>query len=411
MKKNIAPNINIKNQWHVVVPVFNEADHLEEVLNNLLPLGYSNRITFVNDASTDSSGKILDAWASRLKCNVIHLEENKKKEGAIRKVLEQMENGGNLPEFTIVLDADSFLMPNTTQTVPELTQKAITNMKKNNIAGMAFRIEAIIPPGVSPLQRCIYYDYAGVQFDNWLTSKYDQLWVINGPGGIFQSNKLLCALRFMVPDFETGDLLITVKLMQDNNKVAFWPHLTVKTWVPRSYIEYFQQRRRWERGTIKVLWNERDFYFNQFAKRHILAFYTILYLIYPLGIVALPLFLSIVESPIKFILRALAWNFPFWVSVTAAKCIWNKWLQEEGKIGSIITWSCCNGILFLIATGPARITGFFDAIKQIYHSRNSKKAIKNTKHPRSADSPWQYPGNPESIQPAEQYPVKKGLSR
>ncbi|MCD6576801.1 MAG: glycosyltransferase family 2 protein [Anaerolineaceae bacterium] len=368
-------NTNKDNHWHVVVPVYNEAEHLETVLKTLLPLGYSHRVTFVNDASTDSSGKILDTWTSRLKCKVIHLQENQKKEGAIRKVLEKMKNEGTLPEYTILLDADSFLMPNAT-TVSELIQKAITNMKVNNVAGMAFRIEAIIPPGISPLQRCIYYDYAGVQFDNWLTSKYDQLWVINGPGGIFKSSKLLYSLQSMVPDFETGDLLITVNLMKNNEKVAFWPHLTVKTWVPRNYTEYFQQRRRWERGSIKVLWNEREFYYNKFKKRNILALYTVLYLIYPFGIVVLPLFLFIVDSPINFILQALAWNFPFWVSVTAAKCIWNKWIHEERKLINVLTWASCNGLLFLVATGPARITGFFDALKHIYYNCESKTETK-----------------------------------
>jgi len=372
-------NKNDNNHWHVIVPVYNEAEHLETVLQTLLPLGYSSKVTFINDASTDSSGEILDKWAPRLKCKVIHLQVNQKKEGAIRKVLEQMKDKGNLPDYTILLDADSFLMPSTTKTVSNLLEEAITNMKKNIVEGMAFRIEAIIPPGISPLQRCIYYDYAGVQFDNWLTSKYDKLWVINGPGGIFKSNKLLCALQSMVPDFETGDLLITVKLMQNNDKISFWPHLTVRTWVPRNYTEYFQQRRRWERGSIKVLWNERKFYYNQFKKLNILSFYTVLYLVYPLGIVALPLFLLLVNSPTKFLLQALAWNFPFWVSVTAAKCIWNKWIHEEGKLINIITWSSCNGILFLVATGPARITGFFDAIKHIYHSGDLKTETKKAK--------------------------------
>jgi len=365
--------IQKSKNWKVVVPVYNEADHLESVLETLLPLGYANRLTFVNDASTDSSGEILDDWSSRLGCRVIHLRHNAKKEGAIRAVLEQMEAEGELPEYTILLDADSFMVPNGSATVLEQVEKAVSHLRANKISGMAFRIEGVIPSGTSILQKCIYYDYSGTQFDNWLTSKFYQLWVINGPGGIFESRQLLHSLRSMVPDFETGDLLITVRLMQSGEKVAFWPYITVKTWVPRSYGEYFQQRRRWERGSIKVIWNEREFYYEQFTKRRILALYTILYLVYPIGLVTLPLILMIVESPQTFMLKALAWNYPFWVSVTGAKCVWNKWLHEERKLSRIIFWSCMNGILFLVATGPARIVGFIDAIRHICRQQIIKK--------------------------------------
>lgn len=177
---------------------------------------------------------------------VVHLNKNAKKEGAIREVLERMEAGHRLPEYTIVLDADSFMVPTDASSVEVLVENAIEHMATDEISGMAFRINAIIPSNSSLLGRCIYADYAGGQFDNWLTSKSNQLWVINGPGGIFRSDDLLGALRTMVPDFETGDLLITVRLMQSDKKVAFWPHIDIQTWVPDTYIEYFRQRRRWE---------------------------------------------------------------------------------------------------------------------------------------------------------------------
>jgi len=356
--------------WHVVVPVYNEAEHLDQVLETLLPLNYSDRLTFVNDASTDSSAEILDSWCPKLGCSVLHLSRNAKKEGAIREILERMEAGRCLPEYTIVLDADSFMAPTDSKSVGLLVEEAIAHMKAEDISGMAFRINAHIPRGISLLQKCIYADYSGVQFDNWLTSKFHQLWVINGPGGIFKTDHLLDSLRTMVPDFETGDLMITVRLMESGKKVGFWPHIDVNTWVPHTYNEYFKQRRRWERGTIKVLWAERDFYCRVFRERRILSAYTVLYLVYPLGFMTLPVILFVIDSPLSFLLEALAWNYPFWVSVTAGKCLWNKWLKRDKMRLNAVIWSCLNGILFLVATGPARVFGFCDALRQIMGGRS-----------------------------------------
>jgi len=368
--KPITSNLDTQDHnWHIVVPVYNEAARLEKILSALLPLGYADKITFVNDASTDSSGNILDKWALRLRCQVMHLRKNAKKEGAIRKALEHLQNNNRLPEYTIVLDADSILMPNSSHTVPELIYQSIVFARENNISGMAFRLEAMVPKGHSVLQRCIYYDYTGIQFDNWLTSKSNQLWVINGPGGIFESRKLLPVLQSMVPDFETGDLLITVILMKNKERVAYWPHLAVKTWVPENYGEYFRQRRRWERGTIKVLWNERQFYLNQFRHGRILAIYVIIYLLFPAGIAMLPLVLALADAPAELMLNILIWNYLFWVSLAGIKCFWSPWLPKKNRTAKILFWSCLNGLLFLFATAPARITGFVDALKYFSRSR------------------------------------------
>jgi len=95
------------------------------------------------------------------------------------------------------------------------------------------------------------------QFDQWLVGKQQKLWVINGPGGLFITEHLLQILRSIIPDFETGDLLITVELMKQRLPIEFYPDIAVSTFVPTTLHEYFNQRRRWERGTTKVLWNDR----------------------------------------------------------------------------------------------------------------------------------------------------------
>ena len=72
----------------LVVPVYNEEESLDFILQQIKAHGYLHKVTFVNDASTDGSKEILERWRAREGIDVLHLKENKKKEGAMREVLE-----------------------------------------------------------------------------------------------------------------------------------------------------------------------------------------------------------------------------------------------------------------------------------------------------------------------------------
>ena len=59
-------------QFQIIVPVFNEEEILEKVLNIAKESGYLKYSIFVDDASTDSSLKILQSWATEENFKVIH---------------------------------------------------------------------------------------------------------------------------------------------------------------------------------------------------------------------------------------------------------------------------------------------------------------------------------------------------
>ena len=84
--KNVVDVTNIRS-WHIVVPVFNEEEGLLRTIEVADRCKYADQITFVNDASTDGSGAILDKFSSQIGFEVLHLENNRRKEGAIGAVL------------------------------------------------------------------------------------------------------------------------------------------------------------------------------------------------------------------------------------------------------------------------------------------------------------------------------------
>lgn len=355
-------------RWHIIVPVYNEERNLPRTIEEATRSNYQGQITFVDDASTDRSGRILDEAAERFGIRVLHMPSNRKKEGAIRAALEALKKSGSLPAFTIVLDADSFFFGAEPSIAAEV-ERSISHMEDRDLSGMAFRIDAAVPAGSSLLQRCIYTDYLGSQIDNRITSMQQQLWVINGPGGIFRSDELLQCLREMVPDFETGDLLITLLLMKAGRRIEYWPSLTVKTIVPRTYGEYFRQRRRWERGTLKVLIQQSRFYLGLLVCPRLLGLSLVLHLAFPLGLIAMVGSTAFVEAPVAFVTATAGFSSLAWCSISMLKCVASRVLHVDCRVAPALLFTIPNSILFLVATGPARVAGAVDAIRYLASER------------------------------------------
>ncbi|MBL7131140.1 MAG: glycosyltransferase family 2 protein [Candidatus Omnitrophica bacterium] len=373
----LPSNLNaLPVDYHIISPIFNEGDNLEEILQRIKSLGYLHKITFVNDASTDNSREILERWEAEEGIEVLHLEENRKKEGAIREVLEMLEREGRLPNKVILLDSDSFVSPvNKERTLDEMVAQASAYMEKENIKGMAFRMEPLLPDKPSFLQKSQYAEYSSIRFWNRINAKQGQLWVINGPGGIFQADILLDTLRDMVPDFETGDLLITVKMMKNGYKVGYYTDIKVETTVPNTLRALFRQRRRWERGTIKVMWMNKSFYLKQFTKRRILALQTLMHFMMYAGLAT-----AIATAPfngnaaVEFV-EGLGYNYIFWAIVTAAMGISNYGIRKEGMSLKVIKWAFLQGLTYLSIAAPARITGLYEGVKHFVWDRKKNNQM------------------------------------
>ncbi len=71
------------------------------------------------------------------------------------------------------------------------------------------------------------------------------------------------------------------------------------------------------------------------------------------------------DAPLAFVGTTLLWNYVLWVTLTAAKCSWNRWSRGEGMMLRSVLWNILNGSLFIVATGPARFIGLTDAVRSI----------------------------------------------
>jgi dolichol-phosphate mannosyltransferase len=85
----------------VIVPVYNEATTIDELLRRVVAAPYPKQIIAVDDGSTDGTAARLAAWAAQRHVDVFYHPRNRGKGAAIRTALAHARG-----EFTIIQDAD-----------------------------------------------------------------------------------------------------------------------------------------------------------------------------------------------------------------------------------------------------------------------------------------------------------------
>jgi glycosyltransferase involved in cell wall biosynthesis len=96
-----------------IVPAYNEAATLGEVLRRVEALDLEKQIVVVDDGSTDDTPRLLEEWSSRNGFRVIR-QENRGKGAAIRAAIPHVDG-----DIAVIQDADMEYDPNE---VPELIE-------------------------------------------------------------------------------------------------------------------------------------------------------------------------------------------------------------------------------------------------------------------------------------------------
>src|SRR6185437_10937686 len=94
-----------------IVPAYNEAATIEQVLERVDALGMDRQIVVVDDGSTDDTPRILAGWEGRDGVTVIR-QQNRGKGAAIRAAIPHLDG-----DVTVIQDADLEYDP---ADVPEL---------------------------------------------------------------------------------------------------------------------------------------------------------------------------------------------------------------------------------------------------------------------------------------------------
>ncbi|MSP04180.1 MAG: glycosyltransferase family 2 protein [Acetobacteraceae bacterium] len=357
-------------RFQIIVPVYNEEDILETVLKHAKELDYLKNLIIVNDASIDGTQVILNRWARDESLNVLHLQTNQKKEGAVKALLETLRVNKTLRPYTVLLDADTYLESSSKmQTVNEKIEEAIEIIASGSKTALALRLNAVYRDRPSVFWMSAFTTYIGIQFDNWLLSKQRQLWVINGAAGLFKTCDLEQLFETMEFNFETGDLQITVDLMKQDKPIAFHKQIIANSYVPSTLGKFFNQRRRWERGTTKVLMQDRLFYASTLFPPSFLSLALIIHMsLYMSFWVAL--FAGIMDNyRWDWGLAIFVYSYFGWLAFDLSK---GFWVIHKEKYRNFLTFFLCelvNAPITLFVIIPARLLGGTEGLLYLARKR------------------------------------------
>ncbi len=107
----------------VIIPAFNEADTIRQVVEAVKGLPIDTEIIVVNDGSTDETSEILEQMCDEPRLKIFQYRENRGKGAAIRLGLEQVTG-----QFVVIQDADLELCPRDLIPIIEVLQKGIAKV-------------------------------------------------------------------------------------------------------------------------------------------------------------------------------------------------------------------------------------------------------------------------------------------
>ena len=163
----------------VLVPAYNEEEHILRTLKSLAELDYPSEkleVIIINDGSTDRTKEVIETYIQDKPHFTLLTQTNKGKAAALNRALQQAHG-----EFFACLDADSFVEPFT-------LRKMLAFYYAENDPALA-----IITPAMKVynpqnfLQKIQWLEYIVMIFIGRLSSHLDSLYVAPGPFSLYRT--------------------------------------------------------------------------------------------------------------------------------------------------------------------------------------------------------------------------------
>ncbi|MBN2127774.1 MAG: glycosyltransferase family 2 protein [Candidatus Diapherotrites archaeon] len=232
----------------IIIPVYNAENTVKNCIEAIKKMQYSKKfeIIAVNDASTDSSLKILESIKG---IKIINLKKNAGKAHALNTGLKQAKG-----MIVACIDSDTFPSENALMLmVPQL-------MQSQEIAAVTGLIKVSNPDNLFAKIQEIEYVIAFGFYQSML-SAINAVIVTPGPMSIYRKQVLLDLGGYDESNI-TEDMEIAFRLQKHGFKITACPEAEIYTEVPLKVRHWLKQRTRWYRGKIVNLRKYRELVFN-----------------------------------------------------------------------------------------------------------------------------------------------------
>jgi len=237
-----------QNSFSVIIPFRNEAKNLPDLLNSISNLDYTKKLVefiFVDDASTDTSLKIVEAAIfNNLHTNITVLKNNRTtnspKKDAITTAITEAKN-----QWIITTDADCILPKKWLSSFDALIQKKNPNMV---VAPVNYSAKN------SFLEQFQLLDFLSMQATTMGGFGLDFPFLCNGANLAYKKNTFLKLKGFKGnEDIASGDdIFLFEKFIKDNKKKVLYlksKSAIVTTFPVKSWLKLLHQRTRWAAKT------------------------------------------------------------------------------------------------------------------------------------------------------------------
>ncbi len=251
-RKSDFPILKSWPKVSIIVPCYNEEDHVREGIVHLLGMRYPNyEIIAVNDGSRDRTGVILDELArGNGKLRVIHHARNQGKAVGLNTAAYMARS-----EYMIGIDCDALLDHDV---IPWFLKHFEANPHIGAITGNPrIRTRSTL---LGRLQVGEFSSLVGL-IKRAQKIFYRQLFTASGVITAFRRSALQ-DVGYWSPNMLTEDMDITWKLQLRRWEVIFEPHALAWIRMPETLKGLWKQRLRWAMGGLQIIGKYKGIFLN-----------------------------------------------------------------------------------------------------------------------------------------------------
>ncbi len=245
-KKFITPSSQMP--FTVLVPVFNEEDHIEELLRSNIErvTKYYDNVMFwvINDCSTDDTKEILEKFEEGKHLKITNLDKNLGKAGVLNYSLDHIDT-----DYFICVDSDTMIKKDALVVLNEI----INNENDETVAAYTGSVSINTMHdrnSVLKIQRLEYRSIIG-SIKRTQDFFFKNLMTVSGALTCYKV-KILQAVGGFNETNATEDVEITWRLANNGYRSRFISKFCAKIFSPEIGYSLLKQRIRWSLGSIQT---------------------------------------------------------------------------------------------------------------------------------------------------------------